>query len=95
MQKKIPLILTFLMLSGCFGREVALQEKVVYQSLPKALLSDCKVVDMQEAMTLEELAQNASEALLGQYKEVAKCNSRLKQAREIQDNREKIYGNPK
>lgn len=69
-----------------------MQKETVYQSLPSALLSDCKVVDMQDAETLEDLAQNASEALLEQYKEVAKCNSRLKQAREIQQNREKIYG---
>lgn len=79
------------MLTACSGRDIK-EPQVVYQSLPKALLSDCVVVEYQDSASLQELAQNASEALLAQWEEVAKCNSRLKQARDIQDKVEKIYG---
>jgi len=64
----------------------------VLVTIPKALIKDCEVVDAPQSKTLEDLAQDTSEALLAQYEEVAKCNSRLKQARALQEQQEKLYG---
>ena len=73
------------------------QEKpeTLVATIPKALIENCEVVDMEPANSVEQLAQNASEALMSQYEQLAKCNLRLKQAREIQSNQEKIYGKGK
>lgn len=88
------MISMFLMLFGCSSKVQIVQEPVLV-TIPKALIKDCEVVDMESATSIEDLSQKASEALMSQYEQLAKCNLRLKQAREIQSNQEKIYGKGK